>query len=232
MALLHALVRLRKELDFRLLALSVDHGLRPEARQEVLLVQSFCEEQQVEFQGLQLHLSKTPNLQEVARDARYAALWNATRSALGQGAFLATAHHKQDKAETVLLRILRGTSLAGLGVLKARESQLLRPAIHADKLDVLAHLKRHAVRYADDPSNHDRQFLRVRIRNELMPLLSGLSAGVVDHLVALADEAARGDAAIGLNREQREQLRNALREPKSAIDLRLPAGLRLWREKP
>jgi len=230
MALLHALHLQSKNFGFELLAACVDHGLRPEAADEVRLVERCCGAWGVEFRALELGLVGGANLQERAREARYEALWALAREHFGSEVFLATAHQKDDRAETVLLRLLRGTSLAGLGVLAPRDGALLRPAIHADRHAVLAHLERHAVPFATDPSNRDPHYLRVRVRHELLPLLRELSPGIVEQLVDLSEEATRGDAALGLNREQRQQLRRALLEPGRAIDLPLPAGLRLRRE--
>jgi tRNA(Ile)-lysidine synthase len=145
-------------------------------------------------------------------------------------AFVATAHHKLDRAETVLLRLLRGTSLEGLAVLPPRSNLIIRPLIRATRKDVEVHLERHQVPSRADPSNEDSRFLRVRVRHELLPLLMELGAGAVDHLVELADEAAQLPEPLGLNREQRRQIRRALRDPRIPVNLRLPGGLLFLRE--
>jgi tRNA(Ile)-lysidine synthase len=229
MALLHTLTLCRQKLGLKLLAISVDHGLRPEAREELTLVSDFCRQHQVDFVGAELGLAAGANLHARARAARYECLWSEAKQHLGEACFLATAHHKNDRAETVLLRILRGSSLAGLSVLKARNEQLLRPMILAGRADVELHLKRHGIPFVTDPSNVNPRFLRTRIRTEVLPVLEALAPGVIEHLVALAEEASELPEPLGLSREHRAQLRKAAFNPYLAIDLRLPSGLRLYR---
>lgn len=230
MALCHALSILREKLDFQLIALSLDHGLRPEAAAEVSLVEHFCAEHRVPFARRRLDLHDGSNLQERARTARYAALGEMARDHYGTEAFIATAHHKQDRAETVLLRLLRGTSLEALAVLPPRSKMIIRPMIRATRQDVEVHLQRHRVPSSTDPSNADARFLRARVRHELLPLLTELGAGIVDHLVELADEAEKLPEPLGLNREQRRQIRQALQDRRIPVNLRLPGGLLFSRE--
>jgi tRNA(Ile)-lysidine synthase len=133
------------------------------------------------------------NLQARARKARYQALAEAAH-AVGATA-IATAHHADDRAETLLIRLMRGAGPRGLGVLPPRAPlssatglELIRPFLRARRTSIRAHLERHRVPFATDPSNEDPRFLRTRVRLELMPLLEDLSPGIVDHLVALADQ--------------------------------------------
>jgi tRNA(Ile)-lysidine synthase len=134
----------------------------------------------------QVKVTEGGNLQARARDARLAALRSAAQRV--GAVVIATGHHADDRAETVLLRLLRGAGPRGLAVLPARAGDLVRPLILARKKDVLAHLERHELPHAEDPSNHCRRFLRVRVRRELLPLLEELSPGIALHLSALADQ--------------------------------------------
>ncbi len=229
LALLHCLSLLRGEMDFELTGLSIDHGLRAEAAQEVEAVAAFCEKEQIAFYFRTLSLKDGPNLQARARDARYRALWELISEHLKAGTLLATAHQKEDRAETIVMRILRGTSLEGLAVLPPRMERLIRPMIRASRSDVLAHVERHGLAPCHDPSNRDSRFLRVQTRQELLPLMEKLGPGAVDHLVELADEAGLLPEPLGFNREQRQQIRQALRDPALGLDLRLPGGLTLSR---
>lgn len=231
MALLHACSLLRERLELRLCALTVDHGLRPEASAETQLVVDFARQLDVEVQVLRIEVAPGSNLQARAREARYAALWGALARRFDSGAFLATAHHKQDRAETVLLRMLRGSSLAGLAVLPPRKEGLLRPLIRVGREDIDRYLARHQVPSVRDPSNEDPRFLRVRVRRELLPLLRELGAGVEEHLNELADEAGHLPEPLGLHREQRRQLMQALQYTDREIDVPLSGGLRLVRRR-
>jgi tRNA(Ile)-lysidine synthase len=128
------------------------------------------------------------------------------------------------------MRILRGTGPSGLHVLAPRSGDLVRPLIRARRSDVIAHLERHKLPFADDPSNRDPRFLRSRVRNELVPALVRLSPRIVEHLCALADAAGPADrvpAEIGgarLGRAQRETLARALRDRNAGVRVPIAGG--------
>ncbi|HEX7665880.1 MAG TPA: tRNA lysidine(34) synthetase TilS [Polyangiaceae bacterium] len=187
-ALVHALAILGNKMGFAVVAHGVDHGLRPEARHELDAAAAFCEQMGVPFGRTKLRVTAGGNLQARAREARHRALEKARVKTKAK--VVATAHHADDRAETVLIRMLRGTSVRGLGVLppRAKDAPLVRPLFFATRADVDLHLARHAVPFARDPSNGDPRFLRVRVRNEVLPLLRELNPGVVSHLCRLADE--------------------------------------------
>ncbi|MBN1612246.1 MAG: tRNA lysidine(34) synthetase TilS [Polyangiaceae bacterium] len=185
-ALLDALARLATRLGFSIHAHGVDHGLRSEAASELELAAELAHAHDVPFTQSRVEVGLGGNLQSRARDARFEALWAAAK-AVGAH-WLATGHHAEDRAETVVMRLLRGAGPSGLAVLPPQQGQLLRPLIRARKEDIARHLERHGLRYASDPSNLDRRFLRVRVRHEVMPLLESLAPQVVTHLNALADQ--------------------------------------------
>ena len=200
MALLHVLSSLAPKLGIVVRAHGVDHGLRREAKRELDAAASFAEHLGVTFGRTRLKVAPGGNLQARARAARYEAR-AAAAHACGAGT-IATAHHADDRAETVLLRLMRGAGPRGLAVLPPRAPlgegpglELLRPLIRARRADIRAHVERHAIPFATDPSNEDPRFLRVRVRRELLPLLEELAPGIVGHLVALADQLAELDVA-------------------------------------
>jgi tRNA(Ile)-lysidine synthase len=228
-ALLHVLSRLRAKFRIELLAHGVDHGLRPAASAELDLAERLAGELGVPFSRSRLQLCDGGNLQARARDARYAAL---DAVALAAGArWVATAHHANDRAETVMLRILRGTSPRGLAVLPAASERRLRPFIRSPKSAITAHLQRHALQHATDPSNHNRRFLRTRIRHELIPLLEELTPGATEHLNLLADECAETTPIVVTDAQGRELpvSRSQAAQIRRAQKMRQPAT-RIWLE--
>ena len=186
MALLHVLSLLAKKQGFLLFAHGVDHGLRPEAAAELDGAEAQCQALGVAFSRSALAVPSGGNLQARARDARRAAL--SAAAAEVQAELIATAHHADDRAETVLLRLLRGSGPNGLSVLPPRSGVWIRPQCRARKADVIAHLARHRLAFAEDPSNRNPRYLRTRVRFELLPLLEQLSPQIVSHLCALADD--------------------------------------------
>ena len=186
MALLDVLAALRSKLGHALAAHGVDHGLRPEAGAELDVAERFARAIDVPFERTRVDVPPGGNLQARARTARFEAL--RTAAARSGCAVIATAHHLEDRAETVLLRLLRGAGPRGLAVLPPRAGDLVRPMLRAPRAAIDAHLARHDVPFALDPSNRDPRFLRVRVRRELLPLLRELSPRIDEHLCALADQ--------------------------------------------
>lgn len=139
-----------------------------------------------------------------------------------------------------MLRLLRGSGPRGLAVLPpsalmetapddARDPiTLIRPLLRARRTDVAAHLVRHGVAVAHDPSNKDTRFLRVRVRDELLPLLESMSPAIAGHLCALADmlageQIAPDDALHDLGRAQRLAVARA-KKCERPVNLRLSGG--------
>jgi tRNA(Ile)-lysidine synthase len=234
MCLLQTLAKLRAKLGYSLLAHGVDHGLRAEAALELDLAQSFAAQLDVPFERSRVKLRSGGNIQHRARELRYQALETAVQRA--GATLLATAHHADDRAETVLLRLLRGAGPDGLAVLPPRAGQRIRPLIRAQRRDIEAHASRHRIPSREDPSNADRRFLRSQVRHELLPLLERMSPGIRVHLNALADalvafsgsEGPVGRLPLGLNRAQFQALTTALQRGKAGPRIRLSDSLELW----
>ena len=169
---------------------SVDHGLRPQAADEVALVESLCRDLDVRFTGLSVQVP-AGNLQARAREARYDAMGRWVRDG-GVGA-LATAHHADDQAETLLMRLSRGSGLSGLaGVRSAAfladgETPLIRPLLDWRKPELEAIVKQCGIAPVRDPSNEDSAFDRVKIRQHLAEI-EWLSVGnIADSAEHLAE---------------------------------------------
>ena len=201
MALLHVLGLLRARHAFGLFAHGVDHGLRAAAAGELDVAEDFARRLEVPFTRSAVRVAPGGNLQARARAGR----WEALRAAASRAGVdrIATGHHADDRAETVLMRILRGTGPRGLAALPALDGDRIRPFYRARRTDIDAHVARHAVPHALDPSNHDPRFLRTRIRGELMPVLQALSPRIVEHLCDLADRSAPPGGDEGPSRPSR-----------------------------
>ena len=154
----------------RIAAATVDHGLRAESVAEAALVSKFCQSLGVPHAVLKVEVA-LGNVQAMARSARYAALagW-AEREEL---AALATGHHADDQAETLLLRLTRGSGVAGLAGVRARglvpgtQLPLLRPVLEFRRAELAAVVVAAGIAAVQDPSNHDDKFDRARLRKAL-----------------------------------------------------------------
>lgn len=185
--LVDVMAHIAAEHGLELFAHGVDHGLRPAASAELDLAEALCRARGIPFARTNVVVERGGNLQARARDARYHALEVATRAV--DAAWVATAHHLDDRAETVLERLVRGAPLRALGVLAEASGPRLRPLVRARRAWIVAHAQRRGLRWAEDPSNADPRTLRARLRHELLPALRALDPRIDEHLAAWADEA-------------------------------------------
>jgi len=193
MCLLHRCVQCRGALGLRDLQVAhVHHGMRgADADADAQLVQDTCERLGIRFHLLRLDplaLQGPGGFECRARDARYTVLQQ-LRERLGLQ-WLATAHHRDDQAETVCLRLLRGTTLWGLqGVLAQRADGVVRPLLQASRQELLEFAARNGVSWREDRSNESDDYARNRVRHHLLPALERSSPGAGAQLARLAQKA-------------------------------------------
>ncbi len=178
-------------------ALIVDHGLRPEATAEAQLTQARLETWGIATKILtRVGAKPSGDLQAFARKARYALLTQWCRE---HGiVHLVTAHHRDDQAETLLLRLARGSGLAGLAAMPAiahlDSCRLLRPLLEVPSQRLRATLRAAGQEWCEDPSNRSDAFARVRLRNNAQHLKAMGFAPA--RLAATAAHLGRARAAI------------------------------------
>jgi tRNA(Ile)-lysidine synthase len=181
----------------RLIVYSLDHGLRPEARDEVAMVLAAASDLGLAARGLAWLGDKPESgLQEAARQARYRIIGEAMKA---DGAtLLLTAHHRGDQAETVLMRLAHGSGIEGLKAMRPLSQvegvPVFRPLLDVDPSSLAAVVEAEGLVPACDPSNHDTAYERVRWR-KLLPALAaeGLDAAA---LARFAARMAEVDAAL------------------------------------
>jgi len=152
--------------DATIIVLIADHGLRPAAAAEAALTRDRLAARGIGAEIIPLHLTAGPKLQECARAARYQALAKAARAQ--KCLFLLLGHHEADQAETVAMRAARGDGgLQGMAGWTARgDILLLRPLLGINPTEIRAFLRRETMAWIEDPSNADRRFERVRVRQD------------------------------------------------------------------
>jgi tRNA(Ile)-lysidine synthase len=204
-ALLFLAARWAKSLEQKpkLLAATVDHGLRKESKREAADVAKLAKKLGVPHRILNWTGKKpTAGIQQNARQARYALLAEAARKA--GAAHIVTAHTLDDQAETVLMRMARGSGIGGLAGM-ARRSRLdgivlARPFLDIAKVRLVATLKAANISYAEDASNTDPKYTRARLRPLMTTLVSeGLDAR---RLAILAARLRRADSALDAETER------------------------------
>ncbi|MGC1336727.1 MAG: tRNA lysidine(34) synthetase TilS [Candidatus Binataceae bacterium] len=223
-AMLHALLDLRGLFGYRLAAAHLNHRIRgAEADRDEAFVRELCSRLAIDLvveraEGLDAAM---PNLEEAARDARHDFL---RRTAERLGAkHVALGHHRDDQAETVLLRMLRGAGIAGLGAMdEAGPNRIVRPMLSLSRQDIRAYLHAIGALFVEDSSNESATLMRNRIRHELIPTLESYAPGVGARLAELSGEMRTLDAYV--TREAARAL-GAMRTSGGELDLSSFAAL-------
>ena len=195
-ALIYGLHQLSQELSLRLSAIHVNYHLRgDDSNKDELLVRDICTSLDIPLNLLNSSLEgRDTKVEEIARDIRYS--WFFQLKELNRLDYIAVGHTLEDQAETVLFRLLRGSSLFGLsGMEEIRDDGIIRPMLNISKGVIKQWATEKRLRWREDSSNLDSKYKRNLIRNQITPLLNGVNSSALEHIVQFSKEAAR------LNRE-------------------------------
>lgn len=204
--LLHLLASLaQREALPPLSAMHIHHGLQAAADAWPAHCRELCAALSVPLQVEYVQVAAGASLEQAARDARYAAF----AARLGAGEVLLTAQHRDDQAETLLFRLLRGAGVQGLSAMPASRAlgagRLVRPLLNCSRDELLAYAREHGLAWVEDPSNTDERFSRNYLRRQVMPALlrrwplasanMARSAAHLSEAGQLLDELAQQDVA-------------------------------------
>lgn len=184
-ALLHALAQLQVARLCGLRAVHVDHGLHPDSRAWSDHCREFCAELGLpcEVVRVQVDSAGGRGLEAAAREARYQALGDQ----LHPDEYLLLGHHRDDQAETVLLKLLRGAGPEGLAGMRAlrpfAQGRLWRPLLDLPRQALRDYVQRHRLACIDDPSNADTRLARNQLRHEILPRLGAHWPQAVDSII-------------------------------------------------
>ena len=204
--LTHRLAQLAKKQGFTLAAAHFSHGLRPEsAEDERNLCQRLCDSLKIPlFCGAgdtaQYAAEHGMGLEEAARNLRRTFLeqtadrWQATS--------IATGHHLEDSAETLLFNLIRGTGGQGLQGIPPRRGRYIRPLILTSKEEILTYLAENRLEYADDPTNFTGDNARAVMRRQVFPALEQLNGAAARHLAQTALDNWKKDEAIRIEADE------------------------------
>jgi tRNA(Ile)-lysidine synthase len=168
--------------------LVIDHGLSPGAAEVAQAVVGWARGQGAAAVVRPVRVARRGSLEAAAREARYAAL-DALADELGLACVL-VGHTARDQAETVLLRLLRGTGPAGLAAIPAQRGRFVRPLLALDRRAIDAYVAARGLPVWHDPMNDDRRLARIRVRCDILPLLRRENPQLDAALVRLASSAA------------------------------------------
>src|SRR5690554_4981183 len=195
MAMLYVLEKLSKDMGFKLFIAHVNHGVRGElARRDQLFVERIAKELSIPYftkdvdmvaYGKEFGMSS----EEAGRLLRYG-FFREVVSSLG-GGYICVAHNKNDQAETVLLRIIRGTGIEGLKAMELVNADIIRPLINVERYEIEKYILENKIETMLDHTNLETDYTRNKVRLELIPYIEdNFNPNIIDSLCRLSDIAA------------------------------------------
>lgn len=173
MALLHMLERLRNELDISIVCAHVNHNIRKESKEELKFLENYCLNHSITFESMIIKNYGDDNFHNEARTIRYSFFSDVIKKYNAK--YLLTAHHGDDLIETILMRIVRGSTLKGYSgfnkIIKMTNYTILRPLIFVTKDEIIKYDKVHKIPYVVDKSNTSDKYTRNRYRKYILPFL-------------------------------------------------------------
>lgn len=197
--LLLMLAQMRRELNIRLEVVHVNHGLRSEADEEEEWVRRLCGSLEVAFTAERVDVAALAqqeriSCEEAGRKARYQAFEERAKHCLAEEdrpegrVRIAVAHHRNDRAETVLFHLLRGTGLTGMTGIRAVRDQVIRPLLCVSREEIEAYLKERGIGWCMDASNAEDTYTRNKIRLHLLPYAEReICRGSMEHIVKMSE---------------------------------------------
>lgn len=189
--LLFALYRLRRELGISLYVVHINHGIRPDAGRDADYVEQLCRRLELPFSLTEVDVQTLArqrgcSTEEAGRQVRYEAFERERERR--QARRIAVAHHAQDRAETMLFHLFRGTGLAGLGSIRPMRGHVVRPLLGLERRDIETYLEQMQVSYCQDCTNDTDAYARNRIRHHILSYAEQeICMGATAHLCRTAD---------------------------------------------
>lgn len=200
MALLHFLNAERERFGFSLSAVHCEHGIRgEESLQDMRLVQRTCKQYGVPLtvfaeDCIGRSQREKCSLETAARNFRNECFETLIQA--GKADFIATAHHQNDEAETVLFRLARGSALSGAAGMKEESGYILRPFLAWTKAEILQYVEKNDILFREDQTNFEKDATRNKLRLDVLPALENAVKGAGENLARFAKRAEEDDELL------------------------------------
>ena len=220
-----------------LFAAHLNHGIRGEnANRDQRFCEALCADLHIPFATETIDVptiakARGQSLEQAAREVRYAFLERARESFHAD--FIATAHHRDDQAETLLLHLIRGSGTSGLCGMRPINGRIIRPLLGVSREQILAYLTELNQPYCEDETNAESDAQRNRIRNEIMPLLRAMNPNVASAIAKTAALVSEDEAyltQLSLDAEERLTQSGGF-DRKGLAELATPISTRILRRR-
>lgn len=219
MVLLDQLCSLRERLHLRLSVAHVNHRMRTASEEEYDFVRNRCQEYGVPFFGTELSPVKNGNFHQYARTERYA-FFREVAQRTGSNK-IALAHHADDQAETVLMRLVRGSGFIGYAGMAEKTEEngisMIRPLLKVTKKEIVAYQQTNNLPFRQDASNDEDHYTRNRFRHHIVPTLAKEEPEYARKITQLSDYIR--DAYVLIDRMSGDFLRDSVRFSETSADV-------------
>ncbi|MDX9801258.1 MAG: tRNA lysidine(34) synthetase TilS [Spirochaetia bacterium] len=200
--LLDVLFRLKEKYSIKIAAAYYNHRLREETEiaGEIEIAEKYCRSRGIRLflgedsEGFIRKMSSDSGVEAAARTARYAYLNKVAEE--NCYSFIATAHNLDDNIETIIMRFFSGSGPEGLKGIAGKTDKLIRPLLDISKKEILEYLEENNIKYSVDSTNNNNDYLRNRIRNQLLPSIKSIFPGFENSLLDLSEKMAFADDFI------------------------------------
>ena len=220
------LLEIRKQIPFNLKVVHVNHGIRTDAGGDAEFVRILCEKQGIPFFLVEKDVKKLAkesgrSAEEEGRRVRYEAFAKALWNERGK---IAVAHNSNDRAETMLFHLFRGTGLTGVCGIRPVNGNVIRPLLCFDRTEIEQWLSEKGISYCTDSTNEQDAYTRNRIRHHILPYAEQeICHGAVAHMNRTADELMMAEEY--LKRETEKAVERCVLQGEGCIQIRIPAFL-------
>ena len=188
-ALLHVLSSLKEEFQWEITAVHIHHGLRGEdADKDAAFAEEFCKKLDIScivrrFDVKAEAKGRKLGEEETGRILRYEVF----QKVAGKDGFIAVAHHRQDQAETLLMRLCRGTGLTGLVGMSPVNGNICRPLLFCGRAEIEQYCKENDLNWQEDATNQEERYIRNKLRLKVLPILAEINPKAVAHISETAE---------------------------------------------
>ena len=190
MTLLYLLTVVRKSININIVCAHINHNLREESKEEFGFVKNYCEKNSIIFEGKVFEKNISGNLESEFRKRRYKFFDDVVNKYNAK--YLFTAHHGDDLIETILMRIVRGSSIDGYSgfekITKRNNYCILRPLIYYTKQDIYSYAQEKGIEYREDKTNESDNYTRNRYRKYILPKLKNENKLVHKKFIKFSEE--------------------------------------------
>ena len=204
-------------LNFEIIVCHINHMIREEANEDEEYVKKYCNKKNIQFYSESIDVKKLANnnktgVEETGRTVRYEFFNEICKKTNANK--IAIAHNKNDKIETIIMNVIRGTGISGLKGIEAKRGKYIRPLIECERFEIENYCEQNKLNPRIDKTNFDNEYTRNKIRNVVIPYIKKeFNPNIIETIDRLSDVVNKEDLYI--EEQTKKEYKNILQEEKN-----------------